>query len=57
MTYTTLITLPELTAKLRIGRTKLRELRSQPGFPTPVRACQRPLAWRLHDIEAWLADQ
>jgi predicted DNA-binding transcriptional regulator AlpA len=50
---TALLTIPEVAALFRVGRTKLRAMRRDPGFPTPVRS-QRPIKWRSSDIETYL---
>lgn len=48
-----LITMMELAALLRVGRTGLWRIRKDPAFPQPIMIGRR-LRWRRADIDRWL---
>ena len=47
------LTTEEVCERLRIGRTKLFELRREEDFPKPARIGHRSLRWREDEIDAW----
>lgn len=50
-----LLLLPEVLARLRIGRTQFWHLRRNGGFLAPCRM-GRPLRWRADDVDRWIAE-
>ena len=53
-----LVTQPEVQSILRVGRARLYMIRrTDPAFPQPIALSQRPLKWRVADIEAYLEKQ
>lgn len=50
---TDVMTIKDVLATLRCGRTLLRKLRTRPDFPRPLPQF-RHLRWRRGDIEAWI---
>ena len=50
-----LLMIPDVIARLTIGRTTLHELRTKGDFPKPVKISARRIGWRLADIETWEA--
>lgn len=54
MNATTLLTMPEVSQKVRRSRSMLYADIAAGRFPAPVRTGKRSVAWRASDVEAWL---
>lgn len=52
---TDLITNKELLALLGVSHTTLYDMRNRGDFIEPVRLSPRRIAWRVAEVEAWLA--
>ena len=50
-----LLTRCEVQSRLKIGRTSFYSLRSEAGFPQPIRVGPRAIRWSESEIAAWIA--
>jgi predicted DNA-binding transcriptional regulator AlpA len=46
----------EVSARLNVGRTRLRELQRRPDFPQPIKRLTGMWIWDGAAVEAWIAE-
>jgi prophage regulatory protein len=49
--------LPEVRARVGLSKSSIYAFIAADQFPKPIRIGARAVAWRLSDIEAWLASK
>jgi prophage regulatory protein len=54
---TTLMRLPKVIQMTGLARSTIYKLISDERFPPPLKLSQRAVAWRLMDIERWIASR
>jgi len=54
---TTLMRLPNVIRMTGLARSTIYKLISDERFPPPLKLTQRAVAWRLMDIEQWIASR
>jgi prophage regulatory protein len=54
---TTLMRLPKVIQMTGLARSTIYKLISDERFPAPLKLTQRAVAWRLLDIEQWIASR
>ena len=54
---TSLLRLPNVIQITRLARSTIYKLISDERFPPPLKLSQRAVAWRLLDIEQWIASR
>ncbi len=54
---TTLMRLPNVMQMTGLARSTIYKLISDERFPPPLKLTQRAVAWRLMDIEQWIASR
>lgn len=54
---TTLMRLPTVMQMTGLARSTIYKLISNERFPPPLKLTQRAVAWRLMDIEQWIASR
>lgn len=54
---TTLMRLPKVIHMTGLARSTIYKLISDERFPPPLKLTQRAVAWRLMDIEQWIASR
>jgi prophage regulatory protein len=48
----------QLEARLGLARSTIYDLlRTDPGFPKPIKLGRKAVGWLEHEIDAWLAEQ
>ncbi len=53
----TLMRLPKVIQMTGLARSTIYKLISDERFPPPLKLTQRAVAWRLMDIEQWIASR
>jgi prophage regulatory protein len=50
-----LLRLPELRARIGLGRSTIYRLVAAKQFPAPVKLSPQTIAWKASDVDAWIA--